>query len=410
MPRPRRTQAIPPTRGTADPEAAEGDQDRSAEAFGEFVRSMPEDARITTGLRRLPSYVHPQVTEPEHLPAPQFMPDLGQMQEEVRRRYGPGRYRLYVTMKNERGKTERFAGPVFFLAPTPAEEAGGEFLPEERERPMDPLDSALDKLGRAAETESKARAVAILQGKQQPEPAKTGLDEMRAWVEVLRAVMPQQPDAITLLKNLRDLIVPAGAQANTPDATLNMIEKTVSILQGLGGEGGARRSTTEVLVNGIVELARSWGPYLPAVVKAVAQVQQQVRAGGPVPPAVPQPPTPKAVEGPTADLLARAVGDDPVKQLALATLLNITFLEMQTRPPSLQDADDSYARVADFAEARMAGFCGDLVKMTPEQVWTLWVSLDARVQGLEHAGPWLTGFLGYLAAPAPSEEGGQDGR
>ncbi len=406
----------PPTHGAAVPETTEGDQDRSAEAFSEFIKSMPEDARITTGLRRLPSYVHPQVTEPEHLPSPAFMPDLGQMQEEVRRRYGPGRYRLYVTMKNERGKHERFAGPIFFLAPTPEEEAG-EIMPGERDRPADPLDDALDRMASTAERESKAKVVAILQGKAEPTAAgKGGLEEMRAWIEVLRAVMPQQPDAITLLKNMRDLIAPAGAQATTPDATLNMIEKTVSILQGLGGgEGGSRRSAMEVVVSGIVELARSWGPYLPAVVKALASVQQQVRAGGPAPPAAPAVPPADVTkiaepQGPAAEILARAVGEDPGKQLALGTLLNIAFLEMQTRPPSLQDADDSYGRVADFAEARLPGFCGDLVKMTPEQVWGLWVTLDPRVQRLEQASAWLSGFLAYLAAPGSPEEGGEDGR
>lgn len=411
--RPRKTPGPGATHGAAVPPTSEGDQDRAGESFAEFIRSMPEEARITVGLRRLPSYVHPQVTEPEHLPAPQFQPDLGLMQEDVRRRYGPGRYRLYVNMKNAQGRTERFTGPVFFLAPTPEEESGE--IIDERERPMDPLDSALDRMASTAERESKAKVVAILQGKAEPSAAGKGLDEMKAWIEVLRAVLPQPTDPITLLKNMRDLIAPPGVPGATPDATLTMIEKTVGILQGLGvggGEGGARRSIAEVVVSGIVDLARSWGPYLPAVVKALASVQQQVRTGGPVPPAtpsVPAPEQPKPLEAPTADLLARAVGEDQAKQLAMGTLLSMALVEMQTvamgDPLALED---SYERVADFAEARLPGLCGDLVKMTPEQVWTLWVSLDGRVQQVANAGPWLSGFLRFLASP-PQPEGGDDG-
>lgn len=393
---------VPPAEeGEAD--VRERDRDRVLTAFQQFVDTIPDHTRVSVSLRRLPSYVHPQTSEPESLPPPNFVADLEQMEQEVRRRYGPGRYKLYIRIPDEKGYTKRFTAPTIFLAPT-----ADDIEPGPEPGPGDSLDSALDRMATSMERESKARTVAILMGKPQQAEATgaTGLNDLKQWVEVLRVLLPQSPDPLTLLKTARDLLVPPGAGPTSPDATLSLIEKTLGIVQGLGvGEGGARRSTTEVVISGIVELAKSWGPYLPAVVRAVAAVQQQARAVGPTAPATAAVPTAHMMPLPNPDVLLQATGGDPQKSLALGALLNLAFIEMTVNPQAPEDRQDSFGRVAEFSDARLPGFTQDLLKITGEQVWTMWVQLDPRMETAPGGAQWLADFLRYLATPPPEDDG-----
>lgn len=380
--------------------------DAAEDEFNELVASVSPEAKVSVTLKRMPSYLHPQVTEPEDLPPPTFRGSLPEMTDEVRARYGPGKYRLYVRIRDPRTGKSRFTWPTLMLAPTPEELEAAERGPDPG--PEGTILEARRKLANAAAVRAEAAELAALEaaagaGQGEKSPATDPAASFRLAFEVLKGLLPQQTDPLTLLKTARDLIAPA--KGGEPAGVVELVTALLDLSERVGGKG--RGGALEVLVPHLVDLMKSWGPYLPAVARALARVPGEVRAAGPAgpgraPTATPEAPSPETVAAATG-------GEDARKQAALHNLLNMAYLEMTDPNLGTDGASDAvrqdgYDRLMEYCLVRLPGFREDLLRLDPEQVWATWTALDPRVAALPTGRTWLDGFRAYLAAP-PEEEG-----
>ncbi len=392
---------------------AEEERDLAGQEFDGFIQSVPADARIYVTLKRCPSYLHPHVTENEDLPPPAFQQNFEAMQNEIRARYGPGKYRLYVRFIDPKTRKHRFTWPTFLLAETPEEEEH-RLQAQAAGAGVDPLEQARVSLGRAAmlraqAAELEATEAAATWGRKPasaaPDPQA---DLVRALLPALIAALKPQ-DPIALARNLRELMAPAKGDGGI-GGLAEGVAAIMDVAERMGGRRGAG-GLWEVAIPHLAEVLKTWGPHLPAVARVLAGGAEEVRraraaAGQEAPPAAPAAPGEPAAE-PAAGPVAQAAGEDPRKQEALQTLLRMGYLGM-TAPASAgpgEAREDEYATLGDFCLAHLPGLREDLLRMGPEQVWGTWSALDPRVLKLgEPARAWVEGFRAFLVlGPAEPE-------
>jgi hypothetical protein len=407
---------MPPRKARTETEAPEGaTQERSpAESFDAFLESVPDTDRVTVSLRRMPSYITPDVTTQESLPPPVFQSDLEAMQGEVRRRYGPGRYKLWVRWRHpETRNKDRITAPEFTLAPVEED-----FSPIKGEPAADAGDTAgavqdsLAHLARAAKIKAQATELGALRMAVDGGPASAvpadPLAQLSQLATVFKAIMPQD-NSLAMLVKAKEILAPAAAQ--DPAGTLSLLDKLGDVLQKFAGEGGASRS--EGFWSFATEAMRVLGPNLPGILDVASQVLARSQAGGvstPVAPSIPAATEARPLPENSPQAIVRELtGGDPHAHLALVTWLNMALVEvsglMATTNPQ-----NGYSLLLDYLDSHLPWILQRWESAPPESVWSVWSTLDPRVVKIPAARPWLDGLLQAAKAPAEAQPEGADGQ
>jgi len=396
----RKADAAPPESGT---------QERSpVEAFDAFVESVPDADRVTVSLRRMPSYITPQVTALESLPAPVFQQDLEAMQQEIRSRHGPGRYKLWVRWNHPQDrKKNRVTAPEFTLAPV-----AEDFAPGKAEATVDPggtaeaVQDSLAHLARAARIQAQATELGALRKAVDGAPATATADplaQLSQLATLFKAMLPAD-NSLAMLAKAKELLAPASAQDHV--GTLTLLDKLGDVLVKFSGEGGASRS--EGFWTFATEALRTLGPNLPAILDVAARVMAQTRPSatgatdGAPPPAIPSPTTAagKALPENSPQAIAKELtGGDPHALLALSTWLNMALVEL-SGPLAATMPQDGYGLLLDYLDTHLPMVLQRWADASPDAVWTVWTVLDPRVAQIPAARSWLDGFLAAAKAPA----------
>jgi hypothetical protein len=399
-------------RKAEDTAAAESvGQERSpAETFDAFLGSVPDTDRITVSLRRLPSYITPHVSAQESLPPPGFQTNLEAMEGEVRARYGPGRYKLWVRWRHPETRTkDRMTAPEFTLAPVAEDFAQGKGEPAgDHVDTSETVQDSLGHLARAAKIQAQATELSALRSAVSG-PAPTGapdnLTQMKLMTEILKNLAPHT-DPMTMLKTAKELFAPSTP--HDPAGTLTLLDKLGDVLQKFAGEGGASRS--EGFWTFATEAMRHVGPNLPAILDVAARVLAQTRPSatdGAQPPAIPSPGSPvgKALPENSPQGIARELtGGDPHALLALSTWLNMAMVEV-SGPLATTLPQDGYGLLFDYLDTHLPIVLQRWAAAPAEAVWTVWSVLDPRVVQIPAARSWLDGFLQAAKAPADAPQG-----
>jgi hypothetical protein len=403
----RKADAAPPESGT---------QERSpVEAFDAFVESVPDADRVTVSLRRMPSYITPQVTALESLPAPVFQQDLEAMQQEIRSRHGPGRYKLWVRWNHpDDRKKNRVTAPEFTLAPVPED-----FASARAETPVDTggtaeaVQDSLAHLARAARIQAQATELGALRKAVDGAPATATADpiaQLSQLATLFKAMLPAD-NSLAMLAKAKEILAPPSAQDHV--GTLTLLDKLGDMLQKFAGEGGASRS--EGFWTFATEALRTLGPNLPAILDVAARVIAQTRPSatdGSPPPAIPSPTTAggKALPENSPQAIAKELtGGDPHALLALSTWLNMAIVEL-SGPLAATMPQNGYELLLDYLDTHLPMVLQRWAAAPADAVWTVWAALDSRVVQIPAARSWLDGLLQAAKAPTDSPPEGADGQ
>jgi hypothetical protein len=356
------------------------------------------------------------VSEAEILPPPVFRPDLDEMQADIMRTHGAGRFQLWIKWKTDEGANKTLA-PIFTLAPPAADVSYGE--PGDGGA-SDALGEATDRMQRALRMKAQAAELSALSALTAepgaPAGASSAAETLKTYLEIAKAL---QPDVLGVLRTAVEMVRgPAGG--NSTIDQLTGLEKLAGIVErfagGAGGGGGGARSSGWDFA---IEALRQLGPNLPNLVALAAAVTARMPAApgamlpnvptapAPAPgPAVPMPaaPVPAALGDPGPDPIREAVDGDPQKAERLRFLVNLVHWEYQS--PDTGDAEEraaSYERAADVADTHCPGFMANLLGLGPQGAWELWMRLDPRTLNLPAAGPWVRGWVTWYQQEANRE-------
>ena len=361
--------------------------------FEDFVDSLPAEGQVKVSLKRTPSDLHPGLTMPASLFPPPRIGAFPDMQEEVARRFGPGEYSITVLWYGPGGrKDRRISRPQPFRIES-GDAGPGEPLPDlppEREPPPDlraTVARVLSQRADQAELDQAARLAGL-----NPAAILPPVDQTEQLVKLLGAMKAMFPPQAPVAP------VEAGG-------LVGMFKEVLGFVRELAPDGGPAPSFWSALVPHLVDLMKSWGPYLPQVASALAQAKAAagVPVVVPVPEMAPQPP-PQLAGAPDA-ALAPLTGGDPMLTLALRAFLDMAFLECR-KPHMADSARESYGLLADYCDANFHQLLGYLVSCPPADLFANWCALDARLATVPNAKMYCEGFRAYLAEPGPPDEGG----
>ena len=405
----------------------------TAERFREFCDNLPEEAMVSIALRRFPHRYTPDVSDIESLPAPAFQPTLDGIQEEIRRRCGPGKYRMWVRYTDPMTKKPIIVSPMFTLAPTASDyAAAGAGEPAGSESDGN-IQETLDRISRAARIKAQATELSALKSVVDGPPAVAG-NSMQDTLDLLvkaKAVLgggDQTAEAIRLVSALKDLF-PSGHTADPLDGLDKMLS-IVEKLRAVGAPAGDRSTWVEVadlvFTHGAT-LVEKLAPYLPALLQSGAAAVSTVRAAGPVPPAAPAVPilgapagapalaNPPAAGAPTAaqdaginvKALLDSLGGDTTKADRVRGLLDLIWFEQELGPIA-DDLTESLGWVVDYAEKHCPGILGSLTTLSDEEALSLWYIWDARPRfGGDRARAYFARLLAF-ARETPAGESMSD--
>ena len=396
----------------------------TAERFREFCERLPEEAMVSVALRRFPHRYTPMVDEIETLPAPAFMPSLDIMQEEIRRRCGPGKYRMWIRYTDPGTKKSTIVSPMFTLAPTETDymAPAGDGAPAPAGVESDSnIQETLDRISRAARIKAQATELSALRAVVDGPPAGGSVAETLDLLVKFQAATGGRTDAtaeaVKLLAAMRDLL--PGAKPTDPldglDKMLGIVEK----LRAAGAPAGERSTWIEVadlLMTHGAGLVERLAPYLPALLQSGAQAVSTVRAAGPVPPVAPvapglgapagapalaNPPVPPDRGALNLEAIRASVGGDARKGGRLARFLDLAYLEYETlrernESPSGQEAEGAYVGLADFLDRHCPGLAGSLLTMPLADRLALWGAWDGRALVAPGFSDYLEAFWSYL--------------
>lgn len=385
-------------------------QQEAVDEFLQFVGTLPADSTIGVNLTRVPHKYTPDLMEAEHLAPPEFRPDLQEMMEEVRERYGPGKYRLYIRHTDPLTRKRKMVRPVFLLGKDPravpleAELAGAPG--------PDPIRAAMDRLSSAAQLQAEASELRALQdavaGKAAGPPAADPVEQTRKMIEIVKSAVPN----VDLVKLLLERAAPAASETPKFSEMLATAREFITLSREFGGGTGGGQSAWAELVLGLV---KELGPYLPAIAAALrhttdrgapvpAAPAEPSPAPVPGPPQVPPPAAAPALESPAPvpggiqwATLLRAVNGDALKADRLRSALLAAMVEMGAPEETWPDGWD---RTIDFCEAHLPGFLGSLLELEPARVWEAWVTWLPAHQGNPRARGWVDGLLDRAKMPA----------
>jgi hypothetical protein len=403
-----------------DPQTSDGAvaQERSpAETFDAFLGSVPDTDRITVSLRRLPSYITPHVSQQESLPPPGFQTNLEAMETEVRARYGPGRYKLWVRWRHPETRTkDRMTAPEFTLAPVADDFIQGRGEPAEHPDTSETVQDSLGHLARAAKIQAQATELSALRSAVSgpaPTSAPDTLGQMKLMTDILKNLAPHT-DPMTMLKTAKELFGPSTP--HDPAGTLSLLDKLGDVLQKFGGEGGASRS--EGFWGFATEAMRHVGPNLDRIVDVALRVLVQMQTGaagasvgidGAPAPAISSPISGgKSLPENSPQAIARELtGGDPHALLALQTWLNMALVEL-SGPLAATMPQDGYGLLLDYLDTHLPVMVQRWGAAPADAVWTVWTTLDPRILQIPAARLWLDGLLQAAKAPAETPPGGSD--
>jgi len=410
---------MPPRKAKVDTERPEGSaQEQSpAEGFDAFLQSIPDTERVTVSLRRMPSYITPEVTTTEQLPPCVFQSDLEAMQQEIRTRYGPGRYKLWVRWRHpETRKHDRVTAPEFTLAPVAEDFARGKGEPtSDGADTSATVQDSLGHLARAAKIQAQATELGALRAAVGGGPAAAPADPLAQLAQLatlFKSILPAD-NSLTMLAKAKEIFSPASAQDHV--GTLTLLDKLGDVLQKFSGEGGASRS--EGFWTFATEALRTLGPNLPAILDVAARVMAQTRPsatggtdGAPAA-AIPSPAAPSGkalVENSPQAIAKELTGGDPHALLALSTWLNMALVEL-SGPLAGTMPQDGYSRLLDYLDTHLPLVLQRWVDAPADAVWTVWSVLDPRVVQIPIARSWLDGFLQDAKGPVETPPGDDRG-
>ena len=396
---------------TPQPDPEQFAPSEAADSFDAFLSSLPADASISVSLYRLPSYIHPQVTRQESLPPVSWAPDLEIMSTEIRARYGPGRYKLYIRLTDPTTRRRKIISPEITLAPVAEDFAEPAAPAAEAESTSATLEAAMQRRARAIDLKSKALELSALE--MDPGAGRQGesvIEQVKAMSEILRNLQPPAPPA------------PAGSLSET--VALLKVVMDYAPQGGGGGEGGPWTFATRVF--------ETLGPHLPGMLSNVLQILNTIKATPPAPapaapggspvadlsapaPVVAAAPNPAAlgpvtpVPGPDQASVLQAVDNDPARAQRMRAFLDFCYLEMDMPP---DEVSDSLEDAASFLDRHLPGYAPQLLAVGAARVWELWMLLDPRVLNKPAAGPWVRGLYDLLErdAIAAAEEAQRGGK
>ena len=408
---------------TETPQPDDAAPETTAERFREFVENLPEEAMVSIALRRFPCRYTPNVADIESLPPPAFQPSLEAMQDDIRRRCGPGKYRMWIRYTEPQTKKPILVSPMFTLPPTEAD-----YLPPQGEPAPVGLESdgniqeTLDRLTRAARIKAQASELSALKAAVDGPPAggqsvAETLDLLVKFQTAMGGRTDATAEAVKLLAAMRDLL--PGAKPTDPldglDKMLGIVEK----LRAAGAPAGERSTWIEVadlLMTHGAGLVERLAPYLPALLQSGAQAVSTVRSAGPVPPVAPvapglgapagapalaNPPVPPDRGALNPEAIRASVGGDARKGGRLARFLDLAYLEYETlrernESPGSQEAEGAYVGLADFLDRHCPGLAGSLLTMPLADRLALWGAWDGRALVAPGFSDYLEAFWSYL--------------
>jgi hypothetical protein len=387
--------------------------------FEAFCETIPADATLSVQLYRLPSEYNPRVMRREKLPPVMFAAEQDQMEEDVRRRYGPGLYQLYIRYTDPKTRARRMVCPQFLLAPGAEDE--GQTINERRQNDgrasleespvLDDtsamIDRSMARLAQAADVQARAiqlRALTnVVSGPS--EATSNPIEQTKAAMELFGNVM-------AAVKSLQPPPAPAGDPANI----VSLVDKLGDLMVKFGGGGGGDMRDRAGGWDFAVEALRQLGPNLPAVLDVATKILERLPGGAMVTP-VPHAPIPgpgeippmeqRAVNPPPisvswTDVLA-AVGNDDAAARRLALVLDMAFLEY-SRPRG--EWSEGYERLLDVIETHTPGLASQFASVTAEKVWELIMLWDPRTAYSTTAPEWVREFVAFLKNP-PTDDGGK---
>jgi hypothetical protein len=371
------------------------DLSASATQYEDFVSSLSGEGKTRVNLKRLPCDLTPETKAAEALfPAPRLA-DFETMQEEIARRYGIGEYALTIMYFGPNGREDRkIKSMLVRIGQTGFDDTDrpGEDI-EREELPADPLEEARAAVGRALSF--KANAIEL--------KAATDAAGMGA------ATGPPQPTLLEIIAALKSFQPPAPVAPGMDTAgSVGLLKEVLGLAKELGG-GGEAPGFWAATIPHIVDLIKTFAPYLPNVAAALVQA----RAGGPgigtagtaAPAAgvVAVPEIEEAPAGPGVNVPAvlHFCGGNMRQAEALKTFLDVAYIEARKdhTPASL---DGSYNLLADLAESNCPGLLGLLAGVPAGDVFAMWSNLDGRLATDPRIKVFCEGFHAFLQ-PAPEE-------
>lgn len=387
------------------------------ESFLAFVDSIPADGQISVALRRFPHVYTPQVSAEETLAPVGFQQDLEAMQAEIRSRYGPGKYKLYLRFTDPTSRARRMVSPQFILAPSADDYGGAHDL--DAAAVGNPVRVALDRLTQAAEVKAQAAEVAALESVVSGTGGKGGaLADFAQLATVFKALQPPPPPSmLDQLTALRAAGFPVFSQGGGGAAeTIAMIREVVTLKDTLGGGAGGPGGFWDFAG----EVVRTLGPNIGEILGNLNTILGQLKATTPAPAAAPGPmpsanplaaelpvPAPAAAvgsgAGPDALACLEAMNENPDNAKLLVAVLAAAYGESGLPAPYWPDG---FARIETMLEDLLPGTAAQFAAAALP-LPAVWARLDPRMNPA-----WVRGFADYLVQPdaepeaAPAAEGG----
>jgi hypothetical protein len=365
--------------------APEPDEELSASAtqYEEFVTSLSGEGKTRVSLKRLPCDLTPETKGPEALfPAPR-LDDFQSMEEDIARRFGVGEYALTITYFGPNGRNDRKIKSLLVrIGQTgfdPREQAGEE-IPD---APADPLEEARAAAGRALSFRANALELRSL-----TDAASMGTPA------------PAQPSLVELIAAVKSLLPPPATVADTA-GSVGLLKEVLGLAKELGG-GGEAPGFWAATVPHIVDLIKTFAPYLPNVAAALVQA----RAAGPGGPggvvAVPELAAAPAGAVVNVPAVLSLCGGDMMKAEGLKAFLDVAYLEARKdHDPDALDA--AFNRLADLADSQCPGLLGLLSGLPAGDVFAAWSNLDGRLATDPKIKVFCEGFHAFLLTPPEPE-------
>jgi len=373
------------------------------ESFLAFVESIPADGQISVSLRRFPHAYTPQVSAEETLAPVGFQEDLEAMQAEIRSRYGPGKYKLYLRFTDPSTRARKMVSPSFILAPSAEDYTAGREL--ERAPEDNPVQVALHRLTQAAEVKAQAAEVAALESVVSGTGGKGGaLSDFAQLATVFKALQPPAPpsmlDQLTAMRAAGFPVFSQGAGGGGPAEMIALVREVVSLKETLGGGAGGPGGFWDFAG----EVVRMIGPNIGEILANLNSVLGQLKTAPPAapvpmpsanPPAdmlapAPEPPAVEAATGPDAAACLEAMKGDTDNARLLGAVLSAAYVESGLPAPYWVDG---FARIETMLDDLLPGAAAQFV-LASATLPAVWFRLDPRTNPA-----WVRMFADYLSSP-----------